>query len=115
MIGISTPLFDPAGSIRIEEMQNSETGDIARRVNRTPTLDGGVAINDRGYSAGDRYLRILWRPRNLAEYQYVQRLVRLYPRLNVATHEGVFVAAPQRISQRDGIGDLQMLVIEERT
>ena len=115
MIGLSAPLYDPAGSLRIDEMAASEINDLARRVNRIRTLDGGVSVNDTGHVAGDRNFRLRWRVPSAAQYEAVQRLVRLYPRLTVTTREGVFIAAPESVRMRDGQGDLQLLVLEQIT
>ena len=115
MIHLSAPLFDPDGAITINESPASEITGISRRMNRIKTLDGGVAVNDRGHSPGDRDFRIRWRPRTEVEYMAVQRLVRLYPRLNVSTREGVFTVAPQSIDIRSGEATLTLLVLEQQT
>jgi hypothetical protein len=111
MIGLSAPLYDPDGAIGLQEMASSELYNLTRRVNRTKTLDGGVAVSDGGHSAGDRNLVVRWRVRGEAQYRAVQRLARLYPRLTVATREGVFEVAPESVQLRSGEGELRLLVL----
>lgn len=113
MIGLSAPLYDPLGHVAIQALQSSNLNDIERRVNRVKTLDGGVSISDGGHSAGDRTFRVRWKVRNESELRKVQRLVRLYPLLTVTSTEGVFIAAPEVVRERDGIGDLTLLIKEQ--
>lgn len=113
MIGISTPLFDLLGHVTIHELPTSEMDQITRRVNRQKTLDGGVVINDGGYSAGDRDIVIQWRVSNELMLRKAQRMVRLYPQLTVTTRNGAFVAAPERIDVRDGVAVLKLLVKDQ--
>ena len=113
MIHLSALLYDPLGHVAIQALQSSEINDIERRVNRAKTLDGGVTINDGGYSAGDRTFRVRWRVGNEAELRKVQRLVRTYALLTISSREGVFIAAPQSVRERNGVGDLTLLIKEQ--
>lgn len=113
MIALSTQIFDPDGHVIIHELPSSEISEVSRRVNRIKTLDGGVVINDGGHSAGDRDFVIRWRPRNRAEYAYVQRLVRVHSRVRVSVREGVFLAAQQSINLRDQQAELRLLITEQ--
>ena len=113
MIHLSAPLYDPLGHVGIDNLPASELGDVTRRVNRSKTLDGGVAINDGGYSAGDRTFRVRWKIRSADQFQQVQRMVQLYSLLTVITTEGVFTAAPESLTDRGGIGTLTLLVKDQ--
>ena len=112
MISISAPIYDPTGAINLHEIPGSDTRNVGRRVNRVKTLDGGVVVNDGGFAHGDRDLRVRWRPKSEAEYQSVQRLVRLYPQLIVSTREGVFRCAPNTLTNQGTEATLALLVIE---
>jgi len=109
MIGISAPLFDSAGSITLREMPTTDLGETRRRNSRIATLDGGVVVNDSGYSQGDRTIVVRWRARG-DELRKVDRLVQSYPALTVATRIGVFDAAVQSLTTRNGISELTLLV-----
>jgi len=111
MIAISAPTYDTAGSIRIQELPSSDTDTVRRRVNRVRTLDGGVVVNDGGFAHGDRDLLIRFKPTQ-AQFDAVQRLVRLYPQLDVSTRDGVFRCAPNTLETRNGETTLALLVIE---
>lgn len=113
MISLSAPVFDLIGNTIIQELPDSDISTIRRRINRSPTLDGGVAVNDFGHAVGDRTFAVTWLPGSAAELESVQRLVRLYGRLVAVTPEGAFVVAPEDIvlSGTDGQATLTLLVI----
>jgi hypothetical protein len=113
MIGIATLLYDLDGALRIEEMPQSALTETRRRMLRVKTLDGGVAVNDTGYSAGDRDLTVLWKPRRREDFAAVQRLVQTWPRLLVTMREGVFVAAPEYTRITGKVAELRLLVLEQ--
>ena len=115
MIVISAPIYDPNGVVRIQDAPNSDLDSVRRRVSRAKTLDGGVVVNDGGFAHGDRDLRVTWRPKSSAEYDAVQRLVRLYPQLIVSTREGVFRCSPATLETRSGEATLSLLVIDRVT
>ena len=52
-ISITTPEYDTLGMVQIASLPNSELGLMRRRATKTQTLDGGVVVNDFGYSDGD--------------------------------------------------------------
>lgn len=110
---ISSPTFDLDGFVEIDALPDQRDGDVARRVNRVKTLDGGVAINDFGFSEGDRTIDLAWSPDNLARETAVARLVQLYATLTVATRSGVYLAAPETYAPRADESRLRLLVIEK--
>jgi len=112
MISISALTYDPAGSIRLQELPSSDIDTVRRRVSRRATLDGGVVVNDGGFAHGDRNLLVRFRPTSRAQYDAVQRMVRLYPQLNVSTRDGVFRCAPNTLETRNGETTLALFVIE---
>ena len=113
MITISSPTFDLDGSVQISPVPESNDGETRRRVNRVATLDGGVAVNDRGYSEGDRTLVYEWRPVSREHNDSIDRIVRLYPRVNVSTPSGVYVAAPQVFTPSPDRCSIILLVINK--
>lgn len=88
--GLTTLLFeaDPSSDLR----------SATRRMTRTATLDGGVAITDGGWSDGDRTLSITipQRAATPAMAAAIETLKRNHLRVSVATDEGVFEALLQR-------------------
>jgi hypothetical protein len=95
LVSITTPTFDLSGHVIIQTKPDVTTGEMRRRVNRVPTLDGGVAINDRGFSDGDRDILLTWYTVSQEHSDLVARLVRLYPLLNVSMRDGVYIAVPE--------------------
>lgn len=111
---LSTPTFDLDGAVMIPaKVGESELGEARRRVNRSATLDGGVAINDFGYSDGDRTISLAWRPLSNAFEDNLRRLVEDYPRLTISTREGVFEVAPEFYKRMARESRLQVLVVSK--
>ncbi|HEY7775976.1 MAG TPA: hypothetical protein VIC02_05480, partial [Kineobactrum sp.] len=76
-------------------------------------LDGGVAINDRGFSEGDRTLEFSWRTVSKAHSDAVARLVKSYARLHVATSDGLFLAGPESFTPGVKTSTVTLLVIKK--
>lgn len=85
---ISSLVFDPAGYVEVFTDKTPDR-DIKRRVNRVITLDGGVAINDGGYSDGDLTFELEWKSETALD-SAVLRMLQLYPRAVLSTRAGVF-------------------------
>lgn len=85
---ISAPVFDLAGYAEIYSNEIPDR-DIRRRINRVLTLDGGVAVNDGGYSDGDLTFEFEWTPDTVLD-ALINRMVQLYPRVVLSTRAGVF-------------------------
>ena len=113
MITISSTTYDLNGSVQIDPLPGTTEGQVQRRVNRVATLDGGVAVNDRGYSEGDRTLTYIWKSLSKAHNDSIARILRLYPQVHVATPLGVFLAAPQTFTPGQDQSSIVLLVISK--
>jgi len=58
MIGFQSIAFSAYGPVVILDRGSAKTMDNRRRVSRSATLDGGCVITDRGFSDGDRTVRL---------------------------------------------------------
>jgi len=104
MIGLSTRTFDLAGAIIIRELPGESDLEVfERRLSKTATLDGGVVVEDRGYTHGDRTFTVV-APTSIALRDALSYLTQSYSELVVSTAGGVFLAHP-----------LRCLVARERT
>ncbi|WP_375191796.1 hypothetical protein [Marinobacter sp.] len=110
MLTINAPIFDIDGHETIDSPELPGLSDFSRRVTRTPTLDGGAAINDFGYSDADRVLDIEWVPRSQRQTDNLARMVRTYGRLIVSCKEGCFLGAPESFSPGDDTTQIRILV-----
>lgn len=110
---LSTLTFDPLGVVALDVQPDQAFGETRRRMNRVATLDGGVTFNDYGYADGDRTIVLRWRERSQAASAALQRLVRLYARLHVATPQGMFLAAVEVYSPGTTQSTLTLLVAEK--
>jgi len=98
VIHIAARTFDLLGYLDIAPLPGETTDTYGRRVSRVATLDGGVAVSDRGYSHGDRTLVYRWRPVSEEENARAKRLVSLHPTVTVST----------KIDEGSGAGKLKL-------
>lgn len=114
-IHLTTTTFDLDGAVTLRVLPGSDFGEIRRRMNRIATLDGGVVTNDFGATDGDRTIRLQWAPMAPADEALAARLVRLYSRLRISCHEGVFLAAPESYKSTQNLSTLTLLIAEKLT
>lgn len=114
-VSLTTLTFDPLGAVLLDCLPSSSLGEVRRRMNRVATLDGGAAFNDFGYSEADRTIELRWRPSSAELESRVERLVRLYMRVRVATTSGCYVAALERYVPGATESRLTLLVVEKLT
>ena len=108
---VSTPSFDLDGFVQLRLTSPAEPSETRRRVNRIATLDGGVALNDFGFTDADRTLLLAWSPESRRQHEAIERLVQTYPELQVATASGVYLAAPEVYQQGNEESTLRLLVL----
>ncbi len=108
---VSTPSFDLDGFVTLRLVSPAEPSETRRRVNRIATLEGGVALNDFGFTDADRTLALVWTPESRQQHEAIERLVQTYPQLHVATASGVYLAAPEFYQQGNEESTLRLLVI----
>ena len=107
---LSSPEYDPLGSVELAALPATAWGKTERRVNRVKTLDGGYALSDGGSAECDRAVRLVWDSDRLLD-EAVARLVRLYPKLHCATPLGLFLAVPSTLEATRGKTQLDLLVL----
>jgi len=105
--------FDPAGYVELSVLPDTTTGDTVRRVNRVATLDGGVAVNDNGFSEADGTLSLRWTPISRAFEDNVRRMVQSYATVHVSTPAGVFLAAPESYTPSANESTLRLLLLSK--
>lgn len=109
---LSSTTFDPDGYIELHVANDQTIGETRRRVNRVTTLDGGVAVNDFGFSQGDRTIDLSWMPTSEEVEENVRRMVELYQEVIVSMRGGVFRAAPESYQPGASESVLRLLVLE---
>lgn len=98
MITIAAREFGPGAVLQVRELPSENGYTIERRVTKAKTLDGGVAVNDGGFSHADLTRPIAWTPRNASELDAARDLLETHDRVTVAMPEGVYLAAPVSLS-----------------
>lgn len=86
--------FDLNGSVELDALESSSFSTLGRRTNKVATLDGGVAINDFGFTHADRDFQILVKP-TPAQDSTLRYIVENYGQVYVSTREGFFKAIPE--------------------
>lgn len=115
MISITTLNFDLNGVLLLNPDASSELKSNTRRISRTSTLDGGCSISDQGFSDADRTFNI--QKKNVSEYiaDRIWYLFRTYSLVNVATREGLFKGAIEKVSIVEGDLKFKILIKEKIT
>lgn len=112
---VSTLEFDPLGFVKLNVRPGSAFQERRRRVNRIATLDGGSVVNDFGYAESDKTLALVWEPTDRATEAAIDRLARLYGRLNVSIDGAVYLAAVEAYTPGTDESQLRLLVLEKLT
>ncbi len=116
MLAVLTTLeFDPLGVVKLDVRPGSAFQERRRRVNRIATLDGGSVVNDFGYAESDKTLALAWTPTSRATEAAIDRLARLYGRLNVSIDGAMYLAAVEAYTPGTDESQLRLLVLEKLT
>ena len=110
-VTLSSLTQDPLGVVRITTDARSNAGDMARRVSRTKTLDGGYALHDGGHAISDRTIRLEWRASASVD-DAVERLLRLYGQAVLSQRDGCFKVALDAFRRGTPRSTLTLLVLE---
>lgn len=108
VVVVCAVLFDLDGDLVITPHPDTSLGDVARRVSKDKTLDGGVAISDGGFTDGDRELSLVWKTQAETYETIARDIVAAHSQVYAATSKGVFLATPVRYSARGGTSTLQL-------
>jgi len=111
MISVAAITFDMSGFVEFEPLADSDFGNLARRYNKTRTLDGGVVASDYGFTHADRNFEISLIP-TLSQDATLRYLVENHAQVYVSTREGVFKGIPE-YSINEGRAVLALSVTEE--
>jgi hypothetical protein len=109
MIVIKMPEYNAGGNISIKDLASSVLETSTRRVSRRATIDGGVYMDDLGFSHGDRTFEIKTKASKISSDR-LHQLQRNYSIYECVTNEGIFFGAISSITTRDNILTLQFLV-----
>jgi hypothetical protein len=111
LIGLAARGYDPRGALLLPHRPGTTLGDVSRRVSRVSTLDGGVAVTNRGHSPGDRTVTLSFSglPRELVDQ--ARRMVRLHARVTLSIPDGSFIGVPSEFVERRQ--ELTILIAEE--
>ena len=110
-ISITSEVFDLQARLSVYALPTSDLGELRRRVNRVPTLDLGVAVNDRGFSHGDRTFTIRWRL-DVATDATARYITQTHSRVRVSTTQGVFEGFVEQYTPSPTEGVMTILITE---
>ena len=92
-VSVAAQVYDLDGFIELETLPDSDFDELRRRTNKVATLDGGVAVNNAGYTHADRELRLRVRPTE-AENAQLRYIVETYATVNVSVEGEFYQAIP---------------------
>lgn len=110
LMHLSALSFDLDGHVTISPGPGTDIGDMTRRTNKVKTLDGGVAMNDAGFSWGDLDSVLIWTTRSREYEGRVGALVRNHGTLRFSNDRGIFLATPERYSVSAGESRLTLSI-----
>lgn len=99
-IGLAARTYDPEGALLLPWRGESDTGTRSRRMSRTATLDGGVAVTNRGYTDADRTLTLALEGLPQATIERATRLLRLHGSLTVTLADGAYTGTARDYNER---------------
>jgi hypothetical protein len=113
-LALSTITFDQRGCIELD-LNLAAEGILnrGRRVIRNQTLDGGVAVEDLGFSVGDLTWLVKVRVTK-AQAEVLRYLVATYGEIRAVTKEGIFRAAPDNLDERQAPFVTLRLLVKEK-
>jgi hypothetical protein len=110
---LSTTTFDPLGYVEIDVLPESAFQERRRRTNRIATLDGSAVFNEFGYTEADKTIVLRWTVRDQVTEDAVDRLTRLYSRLNLSIDRGAWLVATEFFTPGAAESRLTLLVVEK--
>jgi hypothetical protein len=114
MIILSAPTFDLDGTLPLAAT-GSKLADRSRRVSRVATLDGGCEITDNGFADADRTIGLVHENPTADESESAAYLLETYSLLLIATSAGLFLAAPEALTDDGQTLEMRLLVKEKLT
>lgn len=109
MISFIHPEYNANGNIKIAELSDSKLNDSTRRVTRRATINGGVYLDDNGFSHGDRTFEIKAKA-TPGLVESVDQLKINYSQYKCLTNEGVFNGVIQSTTIQDDVLNIKFYV-----
>ena len=110
--GLASSTYMEDGGFILTPLPNSDLRAAERRVSRVRTLDGGVVLNDSGFSHGDRTLRIRISS-SRALWDRLWALFRTAATVTLSLDDGCYRGALSGITEAEGRIELNILVREK--
>ena len=110
---IASKTFDPSGIFDFNlEGPGEGLQDRVRRTGGSQTLDGGVVVEDGGFSHGDRLLTVKAKVTKTGRAT-LQRIVELYPTVNVSFEDGFFTAVLTNLSFTGNVATVRVQLVSK--
>jgi len=115
MIGMASIIFDESGARIFQGTaeKESENRQGSRRVSRTATLDGGVAVSDMGYSDGDREFKVREPKTSVETIEFARYMTETYQEVTITTEDGAYTAVPKSYRVTNGELIMELLITEK--
>jgi hypothetical protein len=111
---ISPKDYDIDGPLIVNSITTgTDVDSMARRLQRTATLDGGTEVIDHGFSHADRTLRIEVAEIDATIRDRLRDFVSLYTRLYVTVNETSWECAPLQLSASTNTMSISFYIIQK--
>jgi len=107
MISISTTIFDCNGSVVFDD--SADIRENVARVSRIKTLDGGVVINNSGFSDGDMTVGISSKISEV-KAKDLWHIFKNYTSINFSTEHGFFLGSIKTLKINNGRITMSILI-----
>jgi hypothetical protein len=94
-LSIAPRTFSLVGPVRIKFDPRSDIRSGSRRLSKTQTLDGGVAIRDSGYVEGDRTMTVYPIDLSSSDADAIEAMALTQSAVTVCTADGAYEASIQ--------------------
>lgn len=116
MISICARSFDLLGDFLFTnyyiDVSRGDVDAITRRVTRTKTLDGGVYINDNGYTASDKKVAVTIMHQTRENSLLLRDLVANHGEVTVSRNDEVLLCVPESYNYNGGNVQMKFLAKE---
>ena len=111
LVSLSTELFDIDGDFVFDSVpDDTEMDNFTRRLSRIKTLDGGVAMNDFGYSPGDRTIILAVAGLDAAAIAVISRVIQQHKSFIVCGINGAFSSGISGVAYSGGVLKITCLI-----
>jgi hypothetical protein len=110
-ITLSTKVYDLNGFSILKNVQNEVDVVLSRRVQSTKVLNGGVWVNDMGFSHGDSVYRYSMKNVSKSLYEQLSYLIKNHSDFFLVNNDGAFAVKLKNLTMASSVLTLSFTVV----